>query len=55
MRKKEYVRLEEAGNKGCLCNQQKYVQFFQRNLGVEDASRQLCQHIATEVSESNKK
>ena len=55
VKKEENVRLEETGNKTCLCNQRKYVQKSQRNQGVEDIGRQLCQVIDTESSESDKK
>ena len=54
-REEENIRLWEAGNKRCLRNQRKYVQNFQRSQGIEDASRQLCQAITTEFSESSKK
>ena len=55
MMKEENIRLEEAGKKRCLHNQRKYVQKRQQRQGVEDTSRQLCQVILTEISESNKK
>ena len=51
----ENIRLEEGGNKRCLHNQPKYVQLFQQSQGIEDARRQLCQVIETEISESNKR
>ena len=51
----ENIRLEKGGNKRCLRNQPKYVQFCQRRQGVEDASRQLCQLVKSEASETNKK
>ncbi len=51
----ENIRPKETGNKRCLHNQRKYVQNTQRSQGVEYARRQLCQVIATENSESNKK
>ena len=54
-KKKENVRLEEAGNKRCFHNQRKYVQIRQQSQGIEDAGRQLRQIIATKTSESSKK
>ena len=47
-------RLEEYGNR-YLHNQRKYVQRSQQSQGVEDAERQLCQPITTEISENNKR
>ena len=45
----------EARNKRCLCNQQKYVHFFQQSQRVEDAGRQLCQLVIIEISKGNKR
>ena len=52
---KENIRLEDGGSKRCLRNPRKCVQKCQRSQRVEDARWQLCQFIATEKSESNKK
>ena len=49
------IRLKGGRNKRCLRNQPKYVQICQQSQGVEDASRQLCQLVKPEVSETNKK
>ena len=46
---------KEARNKRCLCNQQKYVHFFQQSQRVEDAGRQLCQLVIIEISKGNKR
>ena len=55
MRKEEAIRLEKTGNRRHLHYQRKYVQNIQQSQGVEDAMRQHCQVIDTEISESSKK
>ena len=52
----KYIKLDKGGEgaKDVSATKPKYVQSRQQSQGVENAGRQLCQVVKTEISESNK-